>query len=173
MAAPTPSQTVGPFFSFGLCDRALDEVVPTGSAGALDLHGRVLDGAGEGIPDAMVEVWQADADGTYREGFGWGRSGTAADGGYRLLVAKPGLVPDDAGRLQAPHLTLLVFARGLLKHVHPRVYFPDAAEANAADPTLVVLEPEERDRLVAVAEDGRLRFDVRLQGDEQTPFFAL
>ena len=96
---PTPSQTVGPFFSIGLSDRRLDRIVSEGTEGAVRLEGRVLDGAGEPVADAMVEVWQADAAGEYGTDFGWGRSGTDDDGHFEFLTVKPGSV---AG--QAPHL---------------------------------------------------------------------
>jgi protocatechuate 3,4-dioxygenase alpha subunit len=169
----TPSQTAGPFFSFGLCtDPVSSEVVEDGSAGALELTGRVLDGAGEGVPDALVEIWQADGEGVYREDWGWARSGTDGAGGYRLITVKPGRVPTDDGPLQAPHLSVVVFARGLLKPVFTRMYFPDE-EANDADPVLSALGESERAALVASSEDAGLRFDIRLQGARQTPFFAV
>jgi protocatechuate 3,4-dioxygenase alpha subunit len=170
----TPSQTAGPFFSFGLCtDPATSEVVEPGSAGAFELVGRVLDGAGEGVPDALVESWQADADGTYRGAWGWGRCGTDGAGGYRLVTTKPGRLENDDGVLQAPHLSVFVFARGLLKPVFTRMYFPDEVAANEEDPVLSALDEVERTALVASSEDGGLRFDIRLQGERQTPFFAV
>jgi protocatechuate 3,4-dioxygenase alpha subunit len=172
MLPATPSQTAGPFFSIGLSDRLdTNELVAPGSQGALELGGLVLDGAGQGVPDALVEIWQADASGVYRGDFGWGRSGTTETGEYRLVTVKPGAVGGDGG-LQAPHLSMLVFARGLLKPVYTRMYFPDEVEANAQDPILSALDEDEREALVAVGESGRLRFDVRLQGERQTPFFA-
>jgi protocatechuate 3,4-dioxygenase alpha subunit len=173
MPATTPSQTVGPFFSIGLCGRAAGELVDPGSAGALEIVGAVYDGAGEPVADALVEVWQADPDGRYRPDFGWGRSATDAGGGFRFVTVAPGRVPDDEGALQAPHLSVLVFARGLLKPVHTRMYFPEEAEANGEDPLLRLLDPAERASLIAVAQPGLLRFDIRLQGDAQTTFFAL
>jgi len=167
--APTPSQTVGPFFWLGLCERPSSELVAPAEPGALRIAGRVLDGAGEPVPDSMVEIWQADADGVYRPDFGWGRCGTDPDGRYSFLTVKPGPVEG-----QAPHLVVLVFARGLLKPVLTRMYFPDEEAANAADPVLAALPgPDERATLIASAEDGDLRFDMRLQGNRQTTFFAL
>jgi protocatechuate 3,4-dioxygenase alpha subunit len=160
---PTPSQTVGPFFRIGLSDRPLDEVV---AGGDVRLAGRVLDGAGEPVPDAMVELWQADEEGAYRADHGWGRSGTDVDGRYGFTTAKPGSVDG-----QAPHLELLVFARGLLKPVLTRMYFPD--DVHDGDPVLAALSDEERGTLVAAADGDVLRFDIRLQGDGQTAFFAL
>lgn len=168
MSRVTPSQTVGPFFAFGLLDRA--EVVPPDAPGAIRIRGRVTDGAGEPVNDAMVEVWQADESGAYRADFGFGRCGTNEEGGFELVTVKPGRVDG-----QAPHLNVQVFARGLLKQVATRIYFPDEAAANAADAVLASLPDDEaRASLVAVAEvDGALRFDVRLQGERETAFFAL
>ena len=167
MAAPgaTPSQTVGPFFSFGLCVRPHQELVDPGRADALRIAGRVLDGAGEPVIDAMVEIWQADADGGHRDGFGWGRSGTDADGRYAFVTIKP-------GGEGAPFITVLVFARGLLKPLMTRIYFPDEP-ANASDPLLAAVTAAERAGLTAVAENGGVRFDIHLQGERQTPFLAL
>ena len=162
--APTPSQTVGPFFSFGLCDRPSAELVADG----IRIVGRVFDGAGEPVPDAMVEVWQADADGRYRGDFGWGRCGTDGEGRFAFTTVKPGRVDG-----QAPHLVVLVFARGLLKPVLTRMYFPDETEANARDAVLAAVPEAQRATLVARARDDALEFDVRLQGDRQTAFFAL
>lgn len=161
---PTPSQTVGPFFRLGLCERLYSEVV---AGGAVRIEGRVLDGAGDPVPDALVEIWQADETGTYRGDFGWGRCGTEADGRYAFTTVKPGAVEG-----QAPHLVVLVFARGLLKPVLTRMYFPD--DPHDGEPVLSALAHEERETLVAEGgDDGVLRFDVRLQGDRQTAFFAL
>jgi protocatechuate 3,4-dioxygenase alpha subunit len=167
MLAPTPSQTVGPFFSFGLCARPTAEVVPPDTAGTVELGGHVLDGAGKGVPDAMVEIWQAVAD-----GHRFGRCGTDRDGSFRFVVAKPvGELGEDVGR-RAPHLTVLVFARGLLKPVLTRMYFPGET-GNDADPLLSALPEDDRAALVAEPVDGGLLFDIRLQGERQTPFFAL
>jgi len=161
----TPSQTVGPFFSIGLADPAQHELVPDGP---IRIEGRVLDGAGEPVPDAVVEIWQADASGDYRPDFGWGRCTTSDEGGYGFITIKPGSVSG-----QAPHVMVLVFARGLLKPVLTRLYFPDEAAANAADPVLAGVPPDERATLVAIPEGDVLRFDIWLQGDDQTGFFSL
>jgi protocatechuate 3,4-dioxygenase, alpha subunit len=158
----TPSQTVGPYFALGLLDRPANELVSHG----VRITGRVLDGAGEPVPDAMVEIWQADEDGRHRPDFGWGRSGCDEDGRYSFVTRKPGAV---AG--QAPHLTVMVFARGLLKPVLTRMYFPDEEEANAADPVLTAVDDDST--LVARADDDGLEFDIRLQGDGETVFFAV
>ena len=138
------------------------------------------------MPDGMIETWQANAAGRYHhpaderddvpleDGFaGFGRSGTEDDGRFEIVTVKPGRVPWPDGGLQAPHIGVTVFARGLLKHAVTRLYFPDEVEANADDPVLSRLRPEQRDTLVAVAEDGSLRFDIRLQGPSHTTFFAV
>jgi protocatechuate 3,4-dioxygenase alpha subunit len=161
-AEPTPSQTVGPYFSLGLLDRAARELVP----GGIRITGRVLDGAGEPVPDALVEIWQADEEGRYRPDFGWGRSGCDEEGRFAFVTAKPG--PVDG---QAPHLTVLVFARGLLKPVLTRMYFPDEQSANADDPVLAALD--DGSSLVARSTDDGLEFDIRLQGEAETVFFAV
>ena len=162
MADLTPPQTVGPFFSLGLCLRPEHELVPASAEGAIAISGRVVDGDGEPVPDAVVEAWD-------RSGGRWGRCATDAEGGYRLVSARPRPGPD----AEAPHLALLVFARGLLKPVLTRVYLPDETQANAADPVLSALDPDERPTLVAHPDGDRLRFDIRLQGDGQTTFFVL
>ena len=164
---PTPSQTVGPFFWFGLCERRCNELVDEGTPGAIQIRGQVLDGAGAPAPDAMVEIWGADEQGRYRPDFGWGRCGTDAGGGYWFRTVKPGPCGEEA-----PHLEVLVFARGLLKPLATRIYFPDEAAANERDPLLRAADPDERRTLVAFAEADGLRFDIRLQGDGQTAFLA-
>jgi protocatechuate 3,4-dioxygenase alpha subunit len=151
----TPSQTVGPYYEIGLCRRRENELAP----GGRQLEGRLLDGVGEPITDGMIEVWDAS---TRR----WGRSGTDGQGRFRFSVEKPAPVTG------APHLDVFVFARGLLRHQLTRVYFPDEDEANAADPVLGGLDDADRMTLVARKEDGRLRFDIRMQGDGATVFFA-
>jgi protocatechuate 3,4-dioxygenase, alpha subunit len=158
----TPSQTVGPYFSLGLLDPPANELVPNG----VRITGRVLDGAGEPVPDAMVEIWQADDDGRYRQDFGWGRCGCDAEGRFAFVTCKPGRVEG-----QAPHLTVMVFARGLLKPVLTRMYFPDESEANAGDRVLSAVD--DPSTLVARAAGDALEFDIRLQGDRETVFFAV
>jgi len=154
----TPSQTVGPYYAIGLCRRSESELVASSDAGALRLAGRLLDGAGDPV-DGMIEVWD-------RVGRRWGRSGTDAEGRFSFTVAKP--PPADR---EAPRLDVHVFARGLLKHQLTRIYFPDEEEANAADSVLSSLPEEARATLVAQAENGALRFDIRLQGESATVFF--
>jgi protocatechuate 3,4-dioxygenase, alpha subunit len=156
----TPSQTVGPYFTLGLLES--NELVSEG----VRITGRVLDGTGAPVPDAVVEIWQADEGGRYQGDFGWGRSWCDADGRYLFTTCKPGAVDS-----QAPHVTMLVFARGLLKPVLTRMYFPDEEEANARDPVLASLD-DPTSLVARVAADG-LEFDVRLQGDGETVFFAV
>jgi protocatechuate 3,4-dioxygenase, alpha subunit len=158
----TPSQTVGPYFAIGLLDRRANELVP----GGIRVRGRVLDGAGEPVPDAMVEIWQADGEGRYRPAFGWGRSGCDSEGRFSFLTRKPGRVQG-----QSPHLSVLVFARGLLKPVRTRMYFPDEEAANAIDPVLSAIE--DPSTLVARSTDDGLEFDIHLQGERETVFFAV
>jgi protocatechuate 3,4-dioxygenase alpha subunit len=152
----TPSQTVGPFFEFGLCTRIDNQPVAADAADAVRIEGWVLDGEGSPVPDAMVEIWPA-----------WARCGTAADGAFWFVTRTPVALPG-----QAPHLSVLVFARGLLKPVLTRLYFPDDP-ANEHDPVLCGIGEDERSTLIAVAQKGSLRFDVHLQGERQTAFFTL
>jgi protocatechuate 3,4-dioxygenase alpha subunit len=152
---------VGPYYTIGLCRRPDNELVDPSASDAVRLAGTVFDGEGAPIVDAMVEAWDAAAG-------RWGRSGTDAHGRFELVVAKPAASPPDA-----PRLDVYVFARGLLRHQLTRVYFPDETAANEADPVLGALSAEERETLVAQAEDGGLRFDVRMQGERATVFFAL
>jgi protocatechuate 3,4-dioxygenase alpha subunit len=146
----TPSQTVGPFFTIGLVREDDRNVVDGGS---VRLVGRVLDGAGDPVPDAVVELWQRGEDGTR-----WGRSATDAEGRFEFVTETP----------MDGYADVLVFARGLLKHLVTRCYF-----SALDDPVLAALDAAERETLIAVPEDGALRFDIRLQGDRQTVFFAV
>jgi protocatechuate 3,4-dioxygenase alpha subunit len=184
---PTASQTVGPFFIIGLPHDALAELVPPDDPDAIRLGGVVLDGAGEPVDDALIEIWQASRAGRYahpedtreeiplEDGFdGFGRCATDPNGFYGFVTVKPGPVPAPEGGMQAPHIEMSVFARGLLKRLATRVYFPDETEANEADPVLSSIEdPAERSTLVAQPEDGGVRFDIHLQGDRQTTFFSV
>jgi len=186
-AEPTPSQTIGPFFHDALLDRDRSELVSPAHPAAIKIRGTVYDGAGEVVPDAMVELWQADGAGRYdhpadhREDLspdedfsGFGRSGTDARGEFTFSTVKPGPVPGPEGKLQAPHVMVSIFARGLLKRLVTRIYFPDEQEANAVDPVLSSIRDQElRDTLIARDEGDALRFDIRLQGDGQTAFFEL
>jgi protocatechuate 3,4-dioxygenase, alpha subunit len=185
---PTPSQTVGPFFAIGVDDGFLGpELVPRDHPDAVVVFGTVTDGEGAPVNDAMIESWQANPSGRYAhpedereelaltEGFdGFGRAVTDAEGRFEIVTLKPGPVPWRNGGMQAPHIELSVFARGLLKRLVTRVYFPDEAAANEADPVLRSIEDAAaRAALVAVPDDGGLRFDINLQGDRETTFFAV
>lgn len=156
----TPSQTVGPFYAIGLTRGPRppqNELVDRADPGSVRLIGQLIDGQGTPISDGMVELW----DGVGKR---WGRSGTDSEGRFAFLVGKPEPRPGDA-----PRFDVLVFARGMLKHELTRIYFPDEAEANAADPVWSALDG--RSTLVAEAEDGALRFDIRMQGPGHTVFF--
>ena len=161
----TPSQTVGPFFGVGLPFEKGEQMVAPGIAGAIRVEGQVLDGKGEPVPDALIEIWQI--------GSGFGRARTDAEGAFSFTTAKPGGTPAPDGRTQAPHLNVTVFARGLLRHLVTRMYFPDETEANATDPVLNLVEPARRETLIAKNCGGVLHFDVRLQGERETVFFAI
>jgi len=179
----TPSQTVGPYFAIGMTWEDGPYVVPEGTDGAIRIRGRVTDGEGRPVPDAVIETWQADADGRFdhpddprgpASGFrGFGRCGTDGDGGYAILTVKPGPVPGPGGTTQAPHIDVSVFARGLLNRCVTRIYFADEADANAADPVLSSVPEARRGTLVAEPTDDGYRFDVRLQGERETAFFAI
>jgi len=170
----TPSQTVGPFFSIGLTWEAGPFVVPEGTDGAVWIRGAMTDGAGDPVPDGMVETWQPGPEGrdpvAGEAGFrGLGRSFTDPAGRFGLLTVKPG-----AAGGQAPHLVVAVFARGLLTHLFTRIYFGDEHEANATDPVLTSLADDAARRtLVAEPTGDGYRFDIRLQGDDETVFFSI
>ncbi|MGH3098442.1 MAG: protocatechuate 3,4-dioxygenase subunit alpha [Streptosporangiales bacterium] len=179
----TPSQTVGPFLHLGLPWPDGPYVVPADAPDAVRIHGRLLDGAGEPVPDGLIETWQADPDGRFAHpddprgayaatlpGFpAFGRCATDGEGRYAIHTIKPGPVGDG----QAPHIDVTVLARGLLDRLVTRIYFPDEQDANAADPVLGGIEPYRRGSLVAVRDGDALRFDIRLQGDDETVFFAV
>lgn len=183
----TPSQTVGPYLHIGLLWPDGPYVVPEDTPGAFWIRGRVFDGDGLAVPDAMVETWQADPDGGFDHpddprgarpsavaGFrGFGRSCTDEHGGYGIRTVKPGPLPAPEGGVEAPHLDLSVFARGLLHRVVTRLYFPDEAAANAADPVLATIDPRRRDTLVARPGPDGVVFDIHLQGEHETVFFAV
>jgi protocatechuate 3,4-dioxygenase alpha subunit len=156
----TPSQTVGPYYAIGLCRRADNELAPRSAPGAVQLIGQLLDGNGSPIGDGMIELWDAP-------GGRWGRSGTDSDGRFSFVVTKP-----DAPAGGAPRFDVFVFARGLLRHQLTRIYYPDETEANARDPVLSSLPEADRETLVAVRENGAMRFDIRMQGDRATVFFS-
>ncbi|WP_438388286.1 protocatechuate 3,4-dioxygenase subunit alpha [Actinopolyspora saharensis] len=182
--ATTPSQTVGPFFALpdGLPWPDGPEVVGPETDGAFLLRGRLLDGAGETIPDGLIEMWQADEHGRFDHPDdprgpsasmrGFGRCPTDSDGQFWFRTVRPGALPTPEGEWEAPHIDVTVLARGMLDRVVTRIYFPDE-EANATDPVLSTVDQQRRDTLIAVAEDGGFRFDIRLQGADETVFFAV
>ena len=165
-AMQSPSQTSGPLFGFALLFEGSDEAVPPDSPGAVRIEGLVVDGAGVPIywPECFLEFWEGDQ---------WARTRTDEEGVYHIVVRKPAAQTMPDGTVQAPHVNIAIFARGLLKQALTRVYFPDEAEANAVDPVLELVGDEDRRLLVArPQESGVLRFDIHLQGDGETPFFA-
>ena len=178
----TASQTVGPFFRIGLEPLFTPVVAGPDTPGEhVTIRGRVLDGDGNPVPDAVIEIWQADAEGrcasqddATRGGFiGFGRAPTDEQGQFTISTIKPGRVPGPEGALQAPHLVVLVFMRGLLRHLVTRLYFPDEP-ANADDPILGLVPPERRQTLIArpsSEEPGVMFWDIHLQGDDETAFF--
>ena len=189
----TSSQTAGPFFSLGLLTTEGTRnvlVQPETTGTRIRIVGRVLDGDGLPLPDALVEIWQANAHGRYHHPAdqndapldpafnGFGRSGTDEQGAYWFQTIKPGRVPFASGRWQAPHICVTVFARGLLNHVCTRLYFADEP-ANAEDAVLQCIPEERRATLLARREDtgdGGLpvyRFDIVLQGAGETAFFQI
>ena len=181
-ARPTPAQTAGPFLSLGL-DWALGPcVVDPAVAGAIRIGGTVFDGRGDPVADGLLETWQADGDGRFAEpeerragGFrGFGRCLTDADGRWGIVTVKPSPLPASGGGVEAPHLDVALFARGLLDHLVTRIYFADEEAANESDPVLRSL-PDGRARatLVAEAAGGGYRFDIHLQGPDETLFFRL
>lgn len=185
MKGVTPSQTVGPYFAIGLTWEDGPEIVPAGTEGAFWIRGAVYDGAGEPIPDAVIEFWQADADGRFNhpddprgavdwgEFRGLGRCGTDERGRYGIYTVKPGPVPGPNG-MQAPHIDVTVMCRGLLARLVTRIYFPEEEAANAADPVLSSLPATAAsETLIATKAGDGYSFDVHLQGENETVFFAI
>ncbi len=174
----TPSQTVGPFYGFALPYDGGPQVAAPWHADSIRLHGIVYDGAGEPVPDALLEIWGADGDGVpiaragtiHRDGYtvtGFGRAPTDRAGAYSFTTVKPGHTRAGA----APYLLVTVFARGLLHHLFTRAYFGDEPERNEADPFLAGVDEARRSTLVAVSDDERsYRFDIHLQGERETVF---
>jgi len=199
MSPITPSQTVGPFFAFGLTPHGQYDwkdtytnnlVTPDASGERIRIEGRVIDGDGRPIDDAMIEIWQADASGRYAHPAdqralpnaafrGFGRAGTDRDGAFAFDTIKPGAVPGPDGAQQAPHIVIALFARGMLRHCYTRLYFDDEV-ANATDPILALVPPERRPTLIARRrippgpdEASIYLFDIRVQGDGETVFFDM
>ena len=186
LPGPTPSQTVGPYFSMRLTGD--DENVLAISGDRIEIAGRVIDGDGKPIEDALLEIWQADISGRYRhpddtrdlpiaEGFtGFGRaSSDFSTGEYRFVTVKPGPVPDAEGEDQAPHISLIVQGRGMLNPVFTRIYFSDETEKNNTDLVLRSVPADRRGTLIALLDEGTdppvYRHDIKFQGDDETVFF--
>jgi len=192
----TPSQTIGPFFHYGLTGRdygvseIVDNDLTVGVNGAdkdkIRIVGRLIDGAGKPIDDGLIELWQANPAGRYAhpeddqdkpltEGFkGFGRCPTAKDGSFSFLTLKPGRVPGLGNTLQAPHICVGIFARGMLKRMVTRIYFGDEAGANGEDPVLETVEAARRPTLIAERETDDIpvySFDINIQGEMETVFF--
>lgn len=192
----TPSATVGPYFAYGLSpmgryawkDTGTPTIAPPGTVGiALRIEGRIVDGDGAGVPDAMLEIWQADASGRYNtralDGAptgtighnapftGWGRVETTPEGHFQLTSIKPGQV--DAH--QAPHLLVALFARGMLRHLYTRIYFAEDVAQHISDPVLQAVPADRRATLIAARDpsSGTHHFDIRIQGGAETVFFDL
>jgi protocatechuate 3,4-dioxygenase alpha subunit len=185
----TPSQTIGPFFRPSLIRPGLDlPVNPQTRGERIVIEGRVLDGDGVPVDDAIVEIWQANADGRYDHPddtqeprldpnfHGFGRAATDASGWFRFRTIKPGAIPAPGEGLQAPHINVTIFARGLLKHLVTRIYFPDEP-LNASDPVLALVPAERRSTLLAraieTAGERVFRFDIVLQGEHETVFLGI
>jgi protocatechuate 3,4-dioxygenase alpha subunit len=189
---PTGSQTIGPFFREALQRPAWSDLTRDGADGEpIRIDGAVFDGDGTAVPDALLEIWQAGADGRYRHPEdlapvpsdrlfrGFGRACSDAEGRFWFRTVVPGPVPASDGTMQAPHINVSVFARGLLKRLVTRIYFSDHAEENARDPLLSSIADETvRNTLIAekIAPRGGFtsyKFDIVLQGAGETAFFAL
>ena len=184
---PTPSQTVGPFFRIGLIEKYSKPRIaaPQAKGERVGLSVRVLDGDGVPVNDSMIEIWQADASGKYKHPDdpqtqaadpgcdGFGRMGTDEDGHCQFETIRPGRVPGPGNTLQSPHLNVAVFSRGMLKQFYTRIYFA-GDPANQQDPILALVPAERRETLMArpdPAKPSLWRFDIHLQGKEETVFF--
>jgi protocatechuate 3,4-dioxygenase alpha subunit len=204
MSEITPSQTVGPFFAYGLTPDGRAKwdpngtyswketvgdnlITPDATGQKIRIEGSVLDGDGKPIVDAMIEIWQADGQGRYGHArgekprpnakfTGFGRSATDREGVYHFDTVKPGAVPGPNGKPQAPHIVVCIFSRGMLRQIYTRLYFSDEA-ANAADPILALVPADRRDTLIAHKRDDNgpplYRFDIRVQGGNETVFFDI
>jgi len=192
MMTQSPSQTIGPYYALGLVrkgDKVITNVLVSEKTQGerIRIEGRVIDGDGRPIEDAMVEIWQANSHGRYNhpldeqdkpldpDFMGHGRAGTDPDGNYWFETIKPGSIPGQNDIPQSPHINAIVFARGMLVHAFTRIYFDDE-DANRNDPVLMSIEDEaRRNTLIARHEtsEGRIeyRFDIHLQGEDETVFF--
>jgi protocatechuate 3,4-dioxygenase alpha subunit len=182
---PTPSQTVGPYLAIGLTWLNTADLAKGASGERITVSGQVWDGDGKPVPDAMLDIWQANADGKYAHPedkqakrldpsfFGYGRIPTDRNGAFRFVTVKPGPVPGRGNSLQAPHIVVCLFMRGLLRHLFTRIYFADEP-ANAADPVMALVDdPARRATLIAqkTKTPGEYRWDVHMQGERETVFF--
>ena len=204
MSEITPSQTVGPFFAYGLaphsrCDWQPSDaydwkqtvgsnlVTPDAAGTRIRIGGRITDGDGIGINDAMIEIWQADAQGRYAsprdtrarpntQFKGFGRSATDENGEFSFDTVKPGSVPGPEGKPQAPHIVVCIYSRGMLRQLYTRLYFSDES-SNSSDPILTLVPGDRRDTLIAhkqsQAGHNVYRFDIRVQGGDETVFFDI
>ena len=185
---PTPGQTVGPFFALGLDRPEWSDLTRDNPEGErIVIEGRVLDGDGAPVPDALIEFWQANAAGRYDHAadeqtdkkldprfLGYGRAATDPQGRFHIKTIKPGPVPGRGNTLQAPHINVAFFARGLLRQLHTRIYFAGEA-ANVADPLLTAIEDAtaRRSLIAHRSEGGAYRFDIILQGNGETAFLDI
>jgi protocatechuate 3,4-dioxygenase alpha subunit len=182
----TPSQTVGPYFAIGLPWPEGPNAVADDTPGAITITGTVYDGAGVPVPDHLIETWQPDPEGRFADLHGHGGASEMAgfrgfarygvevgDGTFEVLTVKPGRVKEPGGRLQAPHVAVTLFARGMLNRVVTRIYFADEEQANAEDPVLSRVPSDRRSTLIATPDGGGYRFDIRLQGPGETVFFDI
>jgi protocatechuate 3,4-dioxygenase alpha subunit len=204
MSEITPSQTVGPFFAYGLAPKGRCEwdpnghyswkqtvgdnlITPDATGQKIRIEGRITDGDGVQINDAMIEIWQADSQGRYMHArgeqprpnakfTGFGRSATDKNGVFSFDTVKPGAVPGPDGKSQAPHIVVCIFSRGMLRQIYTRLYFSDES-ANATDAILNIVPADRRETLIAHKEAGTgpplYRFDIRVQGDNETVFFDI
>ena len=179
----TGSQTVGPYLHIGLDWLVTRDIAGKGIVGErVAVQGTLIDGDGNGVSDGLIEIWQANAAGKYahpddtqkkpiEKGWrGFGRIPTDAKGGFRFTTIKPGRVPAPGGELQAPHLVVSVFMRGMLKQLATRIYFPDEAGANAADPVLKLVPAARRATMIPKPKGKVLEWDIVLQGKNETVF---
>ena len=204
MSEITPSQTVGPFFAYGLAPHSRCEwhpsdaydwkqtvgsnlVTPDATGTRIRIEGRITDGDGIGINDGMIEIWQADAQGRYAsprdtrarpntQFKGFGRSATDKNGEFSFDTVKPGSVPGPEGKPQAPHIVICIYSRGMLRQLYTRLYFSDES-SNSSDPILTLVPGDRRDTLIAHKQsysgDNVYRFEIRVQGRDETVFFAI
>jgi len=190
MRKQTPSQTVGPFYAIGLTRKPMDVMATDATQGEhIRIEGQVFDGDGKVVPDALIEIWQANSYGRYNhpediqekpldaDFSGWGRSGTDKNGGFFFETVKPGSVPGNDESVQAPHVNVCVMARGMLVHAFTRIYFVDE-KLNDSDPVLKSIKNRARRKTLIAARDEKdgktvYRFDIRLQGENETVFFDM